>query len=406
MKKILQITILLSAIIALHCEAQSLAECLAFAREHSLSLKVSDIEIQRSRQMEKTYFDIEKAELSLGQDPTSGGSPDNALTLSQKIDFPTVYTNRKRLLQKETNISEAQRQLTLSELTRDVSQAYSTLLLRHHEVMLLEHNDSILAKFEDIAAKRFKAGDINRLELINAERTRRDNANELTKALNEERSAMFELQALMNTEEPISPTDSYLCIQSYSENYSFDDTPTGMILQGERLRNEQELRLTKQEYLPSFSLGLRHQLVISGINPYGVDRSRFEKGGWMGFEVGVSVPLFFGSQRAKTRAAKYNVSLAELRREEAERRTSTQLLVATNNQLTAQTSYLYYQHTALPEAAEMRRLSQIEYEAGEITYLEHIQNLSAALDTELAAAQATDLLNQATINLNFIKGQQ
>ena len=34
----------------------------------------------------------------------------------------------------------------------------------------------------------------------------------------------------------------------------------------------------------------------------------------------------------------------------------------------------------------------------------HIQNLSTALATELANAKAIDVLNQAIIKLNFIKG--
>ena len=56
-------------------------------------------------------------------------------------------------------------------------------------------------------------------------------------------------------------------------------------------------------------------------------------------------------------------------------------------------------------AREMRRLSCIEYEAGEISYVEHVQNLSSALDMEMDNAKAIDALNQAIIQLNFIKGE-
>ena len=69
-------------------EAQSLRECLSIARDNNVDVKVADLQVERATRMEKTAFDLEKAELSLSQDPTTGGSPDNALTLSQKFDLP------------------------------------------------------------------------------------------------------------------------------------------------------------------------------------------------------------------------------------------------------------------------------------------------------------------------------
>ncbi len=59
----------------------------------------------------------------------------------------------------------------------------------------------------------------------------------------------------------------------------------------------------------------------------------------------------------------------------------------------------------MPAAREMRRLSCVEYEAGEITYVEHVQNLSSALAVEMDHARATDALDQAIVRLNFIKGK-
>ncbi|MBP5507865.1 MAG: TolC family protein, partial [Prevotella sp.] len=59
-------------------DAQSLAECIEMARAKNMGVKVADLQVQRARRMEGSYFEMEKTELSLSQDPTSGGSPDNA----------------------------------------------------------------------------------------------------------------------------------------------------------------------------------------------------------------------------------------------------------------------------------------------------------------------------------------
>jgi hypothetical protein len=91
-------------------------------------------------------------------------------------------------------------------------------------------------------------------------------------------------------------------------------------LESEQVRSERELGYIRQGMMPSFNVGLRHQLVISGINPYDVDRSRFDKGNWMGFEVGSAFPLFYGSQKARKSAAKLDVDIARTRREQASAR--------------------------------------------------------------------------------------
>ena len=87
------------------------------------------------------------------------------------------------------------------------------------------------------------------------------------------------------------------------------------------------------------------------------------------------------------------------------RKSGSELLIASNAVESARQTYDYYQTEGFPAAKEMRRLSRIEYGAGEITYMEHVQNLSSALAVEMDHAKAIDALNQAIIKLNFIKGK-
>ena len=371
-------------------DAQSLAKCIEIARANNMGVKVADLQVQRAKRMEGSYFELDRTELSLSQDPTSGGSPDNALTLSQKIDFPTVYGKRRKLE---------------SELTRDVSVAYSQLLFWQHVEALLCGNDSVLGEFVRTADIRYKNGETNRLELMNAQQMKAENGIRLREAQDEKTAAAIQLQQLMNTSETVVATDGYLCVQPVDDAWSFAATPQGQLLESEQMRSESELNYIRQGMMPSFNVGIRHQLVISGINPYNVDRSRFDKGNWMGFEVGVAFPLFYGSQKARKSAAKLDVDIARTRKEQAERKSGSELLIAKNALESARRSYDYYQSDGFPAAKEMRRLSRIEYGAGEITYVEHVQNLSAALAVEMDNAKAIDALNQAIIKLNFIKGK-
>ena len=387
-------------------DAQSLAKCIEIARANNIDVKVADLQVERARRMEGSFFEMERTELSLSQDPTSGGSTDNALTLSQKIDFPTVYGSRRKMLKAETQVEESRRQLTESELTRDVSVAYSKLLYWQHVEALLCENDSVLGEFVRTADIRYKNGETNRLELMNAQQMKAENGIRLREAQDGKTGAAIQLQQLMNSSETVVATDDYLCVQPWTDDaYSFAATPQGMLLESEQVRSERELGYIRQGMMPSLNVGVRHQLVISGINPYNVDRSRFDKGNWMGFEVGVAFPLFYGSQKARKSAAKLSVDIARTRREQAERKSGSDLLIAKNAVESALRTYNYYQSEGFPAAKEMRRLSRVEYGAGEITYVEHVQNLSAALAVEMDHAKAIDALNQAVIKLNFINGK-
>ena len=398
-------TLLILACCLPEVDAQSLAECIETALANNIDVMVADLQVQRARRMEGSYFEMEPTELSLSQDPTSGGSPDNALTLSQKIDFPTVYGTRRKLLKAETQVEERKLRLTESELSRDVSVAYSKLLFWQHVETLLCGNDSVLSEFVRTADIRYKNGETNRLELMNAQQMKAENSIKLREAQDEKTAVTILLQQLMNTTEQVVATDDYLCVQPTGEAYSFAATPQGQLLESEQVLSESELGYIRQGMMPSFNVGLRHQLVISGINPYDVDRSRFDKGNWMGFEVGVAFPLFYGSQKARKSAARLNVDIARTRRELAERKSSSELLIAENAVKSARRSYDYYQTEGFPAAKEIRRLSRIEYGAGEISYVEHVQNLSMALAVEMDNAKAIDDLNQAVIKLNYIKGK-
>lgn len=398
-------TLLILACCLSEVDAQSLAKCIETALANNIDVMVADLQVQRARRMEGSYFEMEPTELSLSQDPTSGGSPDNALTLSQKIDFPTVYGSRRKLLKAETQVEERKLRLTESELSRDVSVAYSKLLFWQHVETLLCGNDSVLSEFVRTADIRYKNGETNRLELMNAQQMKAENSIKLREAQDEKTAVTILLQQLMNTTEQVVATDDYLCVQPTGEAYSFAATPQGQLLESEQVLSESELGYIRQGMMPSFNVGLRHQLVISGINPYDVDRSRFDKGNWMGFEVGVAFPLFYGSQKARKSAARLNVDIARTRREQAERKSGSELLIAENAVKSARRSYDYYQTEGFPAAKEIRRLSRIEYGAGEISYVEHVQNLSMALAVEMDNAKAIDALNQAVIKLNYIKGK-
>lgn len=385
----------------------SLQDCLRQAYDNNLALRSNRIAVERAKDLQATAFDIEKTSVSLSQDPTSGGSPDNALSISQTFEFPTIYGARRSQLKAETSLEKSRLEVTQNELRHNVSAAYYSLLYAMERKRILEKQTAIYARFLQLANAKLKAGETGRLEWMNAERLSRDNEIALSNATTDVHIASIALQRWICSDTYILPLEDSLTIIEYTPSATFNAnaTPIGQALEQQRKVSEKNLKVAKQGYLPDISLSASTQMVLRGFNPYNVDRSRYDKGNFMGFEVGLSVPIFFGGQRAKVKAAKHDVAIAETKIAEQMQTLDKQYRTAYEEYKKATTSLQYYQTQGAAQANEIERISLKAYENGEIGYVEYVQNLQTALDIHNDYAMAINNYNQAVITLNYIKGE-
>ena len=85
----------------------TLQECIDMALDNNLDMKAGTASVGKARDLQGTAFDMEKTSVTLSQDPTSGGSPDNGITVSQSFEFPTVYAARRKYLKAETAAAQS-----------------------------------------------------------------------------------------------------------------------------------------------------------------------------------------------------------------------------------------------------------------------------------------------------------
>ena len=109
----------------------TLNEILKLAMEHNLGLQSSRMAVERASALQGTAFSPDPTSISISQDPTSGGSPDNAITVSQNIALPSVYSAHKSLLKAQTNVERSRLAVDENELRREVSNAFYDLLYAH-----------------------------------------------------------------------------------------------------------------------------------------------------------------------------------------------------------------------------------------------------------------------------------
>lgn len=386
-----------------------LEECIATAIDNNLTMKSGRISIQRAKDLQGTAFNIDKTNFAISQDPTSGGSPDNSIFVGQSFDFPTIYGSRRGLLKAETNLERSNLEVTRNELVKEITSIYYQLLYAKENIKILQEQENIYAKFLFLANAKLKSGETSRLEQMNAERLYDENKIALQKAEKSYENIQLTLQRWMNTEDYVEPVETALSAMEtvFAVNgFKPEQTPLGELYANRMVVSEKNLNVIKQGYLPSFNFVLKNQFLIKGFNPYNIQRERFDKGNFMGFEVGIGVPLFFGQQRAKTKAAKREVEMAKVQQEEVMLALRKNYQTYLNEYAKAKNALDYYSLGGSKQADDITRISQISYEKGEIDYVEYIQNLKTVVEINLQYASAINDYNQTIIMLNYLQGNK
>ena len=383
-------------------EKMTLQQCFQLADRQNLALQSGRKAVEKAQVMQGTAWDLDKTEIAFSQNPASSGDTDNGLTFSQSIEFPTVYTARRNQLKAETQAEKSRLNVTSQQLRLEIASAYYAMLYQTHRLQILQQQDSIIQRYCDVAAKRYKAGEARQLEFLSADRMRNDNRLEMTKVKNEAENLQTALMALLNTTTPVVPAADNLVISQRSPmNAAFNYQQTADAQYQKDLISalDQEVKCAKTGYAPSLSLALRSQLLIDSWDPYHINRQRFTEGNFFGFEVTVGVPLFYGATKAKVKAAQKDREVALLAMQQEQREKERDYKQGYNRLQNAIKRMEYYSGENMAKAKDIERLSTLEYENGEISYVEYASALQEAIDMRLKQAEVVNEYNEAVLAL-------
>ena len=383
-------------------EKMTLQQCFQLADRQNLALQSGRKAVEKTQVMQRTAWDLDKTEIAFSQNPASSGDTDNGLTFSQSIEFPTVYTARRGQLKAETQAEKSRLNVTSQQLRLEIANVYYAMLYQTHRLQILLQQDSVIQRYCDVAGKRYKAGEARQLEFLSADRMRNDNRLEMTKVKNEAENLQTALMALLNTTTPVVPAaDNLVISQSSPMNAAFNYQQTADAQYQKDIISalDQEVKCAKTGYAPSLSLALRSQLLIDSWDPYHINRQRFTEGNFFGFEVTVGVPLFYGATKAKVKAAQKDREVALLAMQQEQREKERDYKQGYNRLQNAIKRMEYYSGENMAKAKDIERLSTLEYENGEISYVEYASALQEAIDMRLKQAEVVNEYNEAVLAL-------
>jgi cobalt-zinc-cadmium resistance protein CzcA len=382
----------------------TLEESIQTAIQNNPQLRRSALEVSQNKALQGTAFNPEKTVITLTQDPTSGGNIDNSLGVTQTFAFPTVYSAQRKVLNAQTALSEKAKIISENELVKQVKLTWYQLLYAQNKLKQLASQDSLYKRFAERAALRYKTGETSYLEQLSAVNAYKEIQVAKKQAEADVLISRQELQQLMAV--------SYLpvIVPAALTKLTYISPDSGAIIGHPQLAYYQQrsaltdaqVKAEKSRYLPDLTLGYRQQLLIGVFNPANINRGYFPGTRIGGFEAGIAVPLFFGAQKSKVKAAQVGQQIAQ-----AEQQNATMLLTKQYNQaLQTLAKYdealNYYDEAGLKQASEQIRIAQFAYSKGEIGYIEFIQNMTQAINIHLAYLSTLRDYNQTVIELTYL----
>lgn len=397
-------TVLLLALFASIPQANAqtqinLQQAIDTALANNLSVKNERLRIEYQQKLVKTAVNIPATNVVGERGQINSYYADTRLGISQAISFPTVYSQQKALLKEELKSSLLSAGVQEVQLKRQVTQAFFGIIYLERKKELLQKNDSVFAEFLSKATLRFRQGESNVLERTMAENQRGQIALQLLQAQQDMELLQLQFQLLLNTTTVFVPDDSDMRFtDTGTDTTVLISHPAMQYLHQQQQTAAMATKLERARLLPDLVFGYN----IMGMRGTGADnveynsRLRFQS-----IQVGLGIPIFMGSQRARINAAKANEYIAANTYQSNLKTFETAYLAALTQSRKFEQTVRYYETTALKNANAIMTTANQQFSNGDINYLEWVLLINQVTSIQSDYIDAVNNRNNAVAELNF-----
>jgi cobalt-zinc-cadmium resistance protein CzcA len=163
-------------------------------------------------------------------------------------------------------------------------------------------------------------------------------------------------------------------------------------------------QVERNRLLPDISVGYFNQTLIGIQNINGLDQFFGASKRFQGFELGLSIPLWFRPPVARAKAATINEEILKKNADHFQttlQGTYRQALQELDKNLS---SFTYYESSALTNAGLILTQARKAYRGGEIGYIEYLQSLRNAITIKSNYLQSLNQYNQSVVKIEFLLG--
>ncbi len=372
----------------------SLNDALNIALKNNKEINAYNLKVKESKVLKKTAFSPDKTTFYYEYDENNiaeNGYPLNIIGAEQSFEFPTVYTAQKRLNIQNIKLSETELLLKQEKLKKDVSSAYYEILYLQNKKAIYEKTDSLYAEFVKNAELSYKNGATNKLDFLNAKARKQQTEISVSRTNQELKSAYEKLRYYLQYDSAFSiPKENFNPISV--NNINPEETAGVQLMQIKTDRQNAKLALEKNRMLPDLSIG-----IFTGSNSY-ANAQRYN-----GFQAGISLPLFFGSQKARIKAEKIGTDISTNLHENYLLKIRSKYENLQNELQKYKTALDYYDKTGKGLSTEIMRSAQKNFKAGEINFYEFAISTENALNIKLNYLENILRYNKIALEINYLQ---
>ena len=348
-------------------------------------IRMADYEVGENKALEKTAFDPNQPSFGI-EFPTDVGIGFEA---EQNFSFPTVYTRKSKWLKSQTSLSEEAAVITREKRVRDLRLLYLEAQVSQKQIENHIYLDSLWREIAEKSKALYDGGEINKADLLFAERQSSINYFAL-------------LQARVEYENLLATLSRYAGIPIQEVTDLSADTmamydSTGVFYfqkyQQQQLDViENEMKWHQAERLPGLSVGY---LKVSEVDT----EFRYR------YKAGITIPIWQSQYTGLIEANKVQMEQRkvsaemELRDAEISRNQWLTRLRQTRNAVT------FFEQTALPQMKELITTYRRLFEGGELDYALTLKNIAEVVSTHDQYLDVLEGHQEAIIQLDFLNGQ-
>ena len=368
----------------------SLAELKSLANENNTQLKASMLSVDRSEALMQTAYDFDKTQVIFEQEDTQFGTNNqklNSIGVQQNIKFPSIYGANKKVLKANVAVAETSANASKLAINQQITRVYYQYQYEIQKQEVYAFLDSLYAKFSHNSSRKFELGATNYLEKITAKSKQMELQRSYEQVQQEVSLSAITMQKLVQTDTPFNILrDTILKVVLNAK----DVTQSEDLLFKEAQQNSlsAQVKQERRKLLPDITFGYQYsenQIIEGTVNTY---------------MVGLKIPLLFGAQRAKVKAAKLSeqIQVQKISNHKLQLEAKKEQLLTQFNKQEA--NLTYYETEGKELATAIFKTANRSFKAGEIDFFQYVQSIENGTQITLSYLETLNAYNQTIIQLN------
>lgn len=358
--------------------------------------------VEREEAALKKSVNIPKPQLFLEYEGVKGGLENfesRKIGISQDLEFPSVYFMRSDVQSVQIDIAKAELQNKINSITAEIKQLYYSVIRNSALKDLAKDIVSISDDFLKVAERKFDAGVVTSLDVLNAKVNKTRAENELKNIENELRKTFIDFRLLLNAEE------SELKITIDTSTHFYNVQLEEML--SSAMKNNPEILLSKlRQDKAENRISLAKSLLLPNLSLKYYNQKLGTESGYYGFEVGVGIPVwFFLENSGEINEAKIEKKITQTEEYFTIKRVQANVKNAVEDFLNSKRQSEFVSKQVLDEARLIVDATRRSYEEGTANYSEFLQALKTFMEVQGAYTNNWYNFKISIINLEKLTGR-